>query len=72
MAEKVFHIKYKDIYRIVNPGYDPGPGPEYVNAKDGFGNGTYGGIGKVMVDVIVGDEKAMVIDTGNGDVDLKT
>lgn len=64
MAEKVIHFKlYDGIYRIINPGYDPGPGPE---------NGTYGGLGKALIDVIVGDDKAVLWDTGNGDVDIKS
>ena len=63
MADYMKHFEiYDRIYRILTPGYDPGPGP---------GDGTLGGIGKAIVDVIVGDEYAAVWDTGNGDVDLR-
>lgn len=53
---------FKDSYRLMMPGYDPGPG---------LLDGTIGGLGKVMVDVLVGEDKALVWDTGYGDVDLK-
>lgn len=63
MADYIKHFEiYDGIFRIRLPGYDPGPGP---------GNGTFGGLGKNMIDVIVGDKFAAVWDTGYGDVDLK-
>lgn len=53
---------FKDSYRLFGPGYGPGPG-----LKDG----TLGGLGKVMIDVLVGDKYALVWDTGYGDMELK-
>lgn len=63
MAEKIFHVKmYDGIYRVVTPGYGTGIG---------LGDGTLVGLSKPMIDVVVGEKLAAVIDTGNGDVDLK-
>ena len=63
MSDYIKHFEiYDNIYRIRVPGYDPGAGP---------GDGTLGGLGKALIDVIVGDEYAAVWDTGNGDIDLK-
>ena len=63
MSDYIKHFEiYDNIFRIRVPGYDPGPGP---------GDGTLGGIGKAIIDVIVGEKYAAVWDTGNGDIDLK-
>lgn len=63
MSDYLKHFEiFDNIFRIRAPGYDPGAGP---------GDGTFGGMGKNMIDVIVGDKYAAVWDTGNGDVDLK-
>ncbi len=63
MSDYLKHFEiYDNIFRIRAPGYDPGPGP---------GDGTLGGLGKNMIDVIVGEKYAAVWDTGNGDIDLK-
>lgn len=63
MAERVIHIKmYDGIYRIIAPGY----------AKvSGMADGTLVGLGKPMIDVVIGDDRAAVIDTGYGDFDLR-
>lgn len=63
MAEKTVHIKFAEgIYRIIVPGY---------SKISGFANGTLVGLGKPMIDVIVGEKCAAVIDTGYGEVDLR-
>ncbi len=64
MAERTVHIKmYDGIYRIIIPGY----------AKiSGLEDGTLVGLGKPMIDVVIGEDRAAVIDTGYGELDLKS
>ncbi len=63
MAEKTVHISFGEgRYRVIAPGYSMVSGRE---------DGALVGLGKPMIDVVVGEKCAAVIDTGYGDIDLR-
>ena len=61
--EKTVHISFGEgRYRIIIPGY------AMISGRPG---GSLVGLGKPMIDVVVGEKMAAVIDTGYGEIDLR-